>query len=99
MARLIYANICYEAGNYQQAIDLYSTSLKDFADHPMIHRQVVASILQLGEVLELMPSGLIRSPIKGPKGNIEFLVWFSKQGRRHKVDEFITDLFGEEHHL
>ena len=44
LARLIYANICYEAGNYQQAIDLYNTSLNDFANYPMIHSQVLSSL-------------------------------------------------------
>jgi tetratricopeptide (TPR) repeat protein len=44
LARLIYANICYDAGNYQQAIDLYNTSLRDFANHPMIHHQVLSSL-------------------------------------------------------
>ena len=44
LARLIYANICYDAGNYQQAIDLYNTSLNDFANHPMILHQVLSSL-------------------------------------------------------
>ena len=44
LARLIYANICYEAGNYQQAIDLYNASLNDFANYPMIHSQVLSSL-------------------------------------------------------
>ena len=44
LARLIYANICYDAGKYKQAIDLYHTSLKDFAKHPMIHSQVLSSL-------------------------------------------------------
>jgi tetratricopeptide (TPR) repeat protein len=44
LARLIYANICYDAGKYEQAIDLYNTSLKDFAKYPMIHSQVLSSL-------------------------------------------------------
>jgi tetratricopeptide (TPR) repeat protein len=44
LARLIYANICYDAGKYKQAIDLYDTSLKDFAKHPMIHTQILSSL-------------------------------------------------------
>ena len=34
VARLIYANICYDAGQYKQAIELYSLSLNDFENHP-----------------------------------------------------------------
>ena len=44
LARLVYANICYEAGNYEQAIELYNTSQKDFANHPMILHQVLSSL-------------------------------------------------------
>ena len=44
LARLIYANICYDAGKYKQAIDLYNTSLKDFEKHPMIHSQILSSL-------------------------------------------------------
>jgi len=44
IARLIYANICYDAGKYQQAIDLYNTSLKDFTEYPMIQSQVLSSL-------------------------------------------------------
>ena len=44
IARLTFANICYNAGNYQQAIELYKTSLEDFKKHPMIHNQVLGSL-------------------------------------------------------
>ena len=44
IARLIYANICYDAGKYEQAVNLYSTSLKDFEAHPMIHSQILSSL-------------------------------------------------------
>jgi tetratricopeptide (TPR) repeat protein len=44
LARLFYANICYDAGKYRQAIDLYNTSLKDFENRPMIHSQVLSSL-------------------------------------------------------
>ena len=44
LARLIYANICYEAGKYKEAIDLYITSLKNFETHPAIYNQVLSSL-------------------------------------------------------
>jgi len=44
IARLIYANICYDAGKYEQAINLYNTSLKDFETHPMMHSQILSSL-------------------------------------------------------
>lgn len=39
-----------------------------------IHRQVVQNILDYGMSIDLIPSGLIYSPLTGPKGNREFLV-------------------------
>ncbi|MGD9301692.1 MAG: tetratricopeptide repeat protein [Desulfobacterales bacterium] len=44
IARLIYANICYDAGKYEQAIKLYNVSLKDFEKHPMVHSQILTSL-------------------------------------------------------
>ena len=44
LARLIYANICYNAGKYKQAIELYKTALTDFAKYPMIHHQILSNL-------------------------------------------------------
>ena len=44
IARLTYGNICYKAGKYEQAIELYQRSLNDFEKHPAIHNQVVGSL-------------------------------------------------------
>lgn len=46
----------------------------------MVHEQVIRDVLQAADDLELNPFGLIRSPLKGPKGNVEFLV-----GLDHRV--------------
>lgn len=44
IARLTFANICYDAGKYEQAIKLYKTSLKDFEKHPLVQYQVLGSL-------------------------------------------------------
>jgi tetratricopeptide (TPR) repeat protein len=44
LARLIYANICYNAGKYKQAIELYKTALTEFAEYPVIHHQILSNI-------------------------------------------------------
>lgn len=44
LARLIYANICYNAGKYKQAIELFKTALTDFAKYPMIHHQILSNL-------------------------------------------------------
>jgi 23S rRNA (cytidine1920-2'-O)/16S rRNA (cytidine1409-2'-O)-methyltransferase len=45
---------------------------------PAIHRQVLQRILTWANQNGLPPQGLIRSPIKGPAGNVEFLAVMSK---------------------
>ncbi len=44
LARLIFANICYNAGKYKQAIELYKTALTDFAKFPMIRYQILSDL-------------------------------------------------------
>ncbi len=40
---------------------------------PRVHRQVLEEVLSFALEIELIPQGLIRSPLLGPKGNVEFL--------------------------
>ena len=42
---------------------------------PEIHRQVLDDILTFAQKEGFGVKGLVRSPIQGPKGNVEFLVW------------------------
>ena len=44
LARIIYANICYNASKYKQAIELFKTALTDFAKYPMIHQQILSNL-------------------------------------------------------
>jgi len=44
IARLTYANICYDAGKYEQAIELYKTALQDFESRPLIHNQILSNL-------------------------------------------------------
>jgi tetratricopeptide (TPR) repeat protein len=43
-ARMTYANICYEAGEYREAIDQYQSVLKDFEGQPLIYYQILSSL-------------------------------------------------------
>lgn len=46
---------------------------------PDVHREVIASVRAFGEnTLGLVWRDMVRSPLKGPKGNIEFLAWWKK---------------------
>ncbi len=44
---------------------------------PEIHRQVLADVLLAAEAGGYAIRGLIRSPLKGPAGNVEFLAWLA----------------------
>jgi tetratricopeptide (TPR) repeat protein len=44
LARVIFANICYDAGEYGKAIDLYKASLRSFENHPMIHNLILSGL-------------------------------------------------------
>jgi len=49
---------------------------------PEIHRQILMEILAFAEKLGFGIQGLVRSPLLGPKGNVEFLAWFIYPGLR-----------------
>lgn len=42
---------------------------------PAVHQQVLADVLDFARQLGYGIRGLIRSPLLGPKGNVEFLAW------------------------
>lgn len=48
---------------------------------PQVHRQVLAEALTFADNEDFTVQGLIKSPLTGPKGNIEFLAWFGFGGR------------------
>ena len=41
LARVSYANISYNAGDYQKAIELYKPALNDFKDHPLVYNFIL----------------------------------------------------------
>ena len=43
---------------------------------PQLHQRILTEVLEFAIQEGLAPRGLLRSPIKGPKGNVEFLAWF-----------------------
>lgn len=52
IARLLYANLCYEIGDYQKAADLYKDSLPRFVNQPLIHLQILKSLGYTYEALK-----------------------------------------------
>lgn len=55
---------------------------------PAVHMEVVEKILQLCAEMHLTVWGLDYSPIKGPEGNIEYLLW----GAKNTNTEFVPDV-------
>lgn len=52
---------------------------------PAVHRQVLADLITWFVDHRLYPAGLMRSPIEGSEGNVEFLVWL-QPGRPSPFD-------------
>ena len=56
---------------------------------PEIHERVLNEIIDFAQDRGFSLRGLIRSPIQGPKGNIEFLVWLGT-GKQEAVDQEVV---------
>lgn len=52
-----------------------------------IQTNVIEHIITFSKELEFVPLGLSYSPIKGPEGNVEFLLWLTKQSASESVME------------
>jgi 23S rRNA (cytidine1920-2'-O)/16S rRNA (cytidine1409-2'-O)-methyltransferase len=61
--------------------------------NPEIHRQVLLDVLSFAQNQGLGLQGLIKSPLLGPKGNTEFLVWLSLSKGSLAVDVAIQSVF------
>jgi 23S rRNA (cytidine1920-2'-O)/16S rRNA (cytidine1409-2'-O)-methyltransferase len=60
---------------------------------PEIHKQVLLDIVGFAQAGGFQVRGLIKSPLLGPKGNAEFLVWLEDQGEEGKavdLDELVA---------
>ena len=44
LARFLYANICFDADDYNKAVELYNQSLADFQDEPFLKKLVLTSL-------------------------------------------------------
>ncbi|RMG95203.1 MAG: TlyA family RNA methyltransferase [Chloroflexi bacterium] len=61
-----------------------------------VHRQVLTDLLAWCRNNHLIPAGLMRSPVTGTDGNVEFLVWLRPQGEETASDEeMITAVIGD----
>jgi 23S rRNA (cytidine1920-2'-O)/16S rRNA (cytidine1409-2'-O)-methyltransferase len=56
---------------------------------PEIHRQVLLDVLSYAQNEGFQIHGLIRSPLLGPKGNAEFLVWLGEEEIDADIEELV----------
>lgn len=61
---------------------------------PKIHRAVLKEVLTFAQAEGFGIRGLIRSPLEGPKGNVEFLAWLalSEMGEGDHLEEWIRQV-------
>jgi len=62
---------------------------------PAVHRKVLEGVLAFCDRVGLSPQGVIRSPLRGPKGNVEFLLWARRGARPISLAEQIEEVVGE----
>jgi len=58
---------------------------------PEVHSAVLRDTLEFAAGMGLPPHGLVRSPITGPAGNVEFLAWLGGPGPQLDVERAIAD--------
>lgn len=64
---------------------------------PAVHRRVLQTIAATMKELDLGVQGVIRSPLRGPKGNVEFLMWAVKGGpTREELETWIEAVSGDQ---
>lgn len=62
-----------------------------------VHYSVVKNITDFAENIGFFAEGLSYSPIKGPEGNIEYLIYLKKQGQNNVTDVIIHDIVDKSH--
>ena len=55
------------------------------------HREVIVNAIEFAKQSGFTPAGLSFSPIKGPEGNIEFLLYVTKNPQDTPVDDQVID--------
>ena len=64
---------------------------------PIIHKRVLVDVIKAAEDIGFGVDGLIQSPLKGPKGNIEFLVFLGlPKGVESQSQQLIENIFPTE---
>lgn len=65
---------------------------------PKIHREVIEHVLEVAQKLGFSSHGLTFSPVKGPEGNIEYLLLLKKSSEASKITNEIVEQAVQEAH-
>lgn len=63
-----------------------------------VHKDVIRKVCSYVSDLELHISGLSYSPVKGPEGNIEYLIWITREPTGFEITDALIDNTAEESH-
>ncbi|ORT98942.1 RNA binding methyltransferase [Anaerovibrio sp. JC8] len=60
---------------------------------PKVHLEVIHNVIDTARAMEFVTKELTFSPVKGPEGNIEYLVWLTrdKEAEDHVTDEVMAE--------
>lgn len=65
---------------------------------PLVHKEVITKVVSTATNLGFTPIGLTFSPIKGPEGNIEYLLYLASSERAGAIsDDAINDIVNKAH--
>lgn len=64
-----------------------------------VHYDVIKTITEFAAETGFSPAGLSFSPIKGPEGNIEYLIYLKKSGENIVTDDLIREITDKSHAL
>lgn len=81
----------FEAG--REEVSKHSGIIKD----PLVHERVIKDVLSFCAMTKLSPQQLSFSPIKGPKGNIEFLLYATVDETTKDFENEVSDIVKKAH--
>lgn len=70
---------------------------KGVVKDPKIHEKVIEEVISFAKEMGFVICGLTYSPVKGPEGNIEYLMWASNDSESEEGDIQIKDVVSEAH--
>ena len=67
---------------------------------PAVHEDVIRQVLTAAQAQDFRVAGLTFSPVKGPKGNIEYLLYLKRRGDAIAMDAVtVHEIVAEAHHV